>query len=74
MIKFGKIVMLDQVQPMCSLDEEVLNCPIPKGFRSYYRRQQLPKYAPRGLYKAYVELRYKDTKETKLCAKGQLRI
>ena len=23
--------MLDQMQPMCSLDEETLNCPIPKG-------------------------------------------
>lgn len=74
LIKFGKIVMLDQMQPMCSLDEETLNCPIPKGFRSYYRKQQLPKYAPRGMYRAYVELRYKDTKEIKLCAKGQLRI
>lgn len=73
-VQFGDLVMLDQKMSVCQLDPEVVNCPIPKGFRSYYRKQQLPKYAPRGQYRARVELRLKDTKEVKICAKGHLRI
>jgi len=73
-VRFGNLALMNQTMSVCDLDRDVVNCPIPKGTRSYIRRQQLPKYAPRGNYRAHVVVRQKRTKEVKICVKGQLRI
>nr|XP_026689750.1 uncharacterized protein LOC113474143 [Ciona intestinalis] len=72
MAMFGRAKALNQTLELCSVDEELTDCPIKKGFRHYKREVILPKFAPKGRYHGTVSLRYSDTKETKLCAKGRM--
>ncbi|CAK8695742.1 unnamed protein product [Clavelina lepadiformis] len=69
---FGKALVLNQTLELCSVDEEMLSCPVEKGFRSFRREVTLPRFAPKGRYHGIVHLRYTSSKEEKLCGKGRM--